>query len=105
MAARYFNPTFAPGPITAVPNHLVGDPGSPTKRTRSVRAARWPKCDQCPREFKTRPMLEEHVAAHERGTLVFCTTPGCGRGYPSTREVKGHQVLCLWFFVISGYAC
>ncbi|PIL35925.1 transcription factor [Ganoderma sinense ZZ0214-1] len=112
LAVRYFDPTFVPPPIAPSPrptrsglhppNHQTGAQtetvnqglgtvtvreqaqGSPAKRT--VRY--WPKCDHCPRRFKTKTALWEHDAAHKAGTLICCPTPGCGSGYTTPREVK-----------------
>ncbi|KAI1795634.1 hypothetical protein LXA43DRAFT_730453 [Ganoderma leucocontextum] len=106
-AARYFDPTFTPTSMVGVESnhptsaHVSGIhsgvhstaaapgqaitrpmvPGATPKGRTTVRS--YPACDRCPRDFKTRPKLAEHLAGHERGTLVFCPTPGCGRGYPT----------------------
>ncbi|KAM5534546.1 hypothetical protein V8D89_011750 [Ganoderma adspersum] len=107
LAVRYFDPTFMSPPVaSSAPNHprptsaqtssssssgseqgTEECDGSSTKSTKRYRA----KCDRCPRSFKSRAALNEHLAGHERGTLVCCPTPGCGSGYPTPREVKVHQ--------------
>ncbi|KAI1795637.1 hypothetical protein LXA43DRAFT_1058349 [Ganoderma leucocontextum] len=115
IAVQYFDPTFTPGPIAAsgVPNHLTsahttsiqpgrGPPstsgqGVPPHTAKGAAAkghpmmCHFPVCYRCPRDFTYRSTLEEHLAEHDRGTLVFCTTPGCGKGFPTAREVAIHQ--------------
>ena len=110
---RYFDPSFMSAPAApSAPNHPYSTSAqtsssssgseqgtdecdvSSTKSTKRYRA----KCDRCPRTFKTKALLSEHLAGHEGGTLVFCPTPGCGHGYPTPREIKVHLV-CVFAVV------
>ena len=111
---RYFDPMFTSAPAApSAPNHPYSTSaqtsssssgseqgtdecdGSSTKSTKRYRA----KCDRCPRTFKTKALLNEHLTGHEGGTLVFCPTPGCGNGYPTPREIKVHLV-CVFAGVV-----
>ncbi|KAI1795636.1 hypothetical protein LXA43DRAFT_1058348 [Ganoderma leucocontextum] len=115
IAVQYFDPTFTPAPISATgaPNHLTSTSIQPGGGAPSTSAAQgqgvppqpakgaaakghpmmchFPVCYRCPRDFKSRPMLEKHLAEHDRGTLIFCTTPECGMGYTTLHQMTAHQ--------------